>query len=93
MRLDGLGRTYRASGLGDFDWGAFTDVLDSAGKATTSIIAAARAPAGIVYPSMNTYPPPGGGISVGGAAEVSSKTLMWLGIGLVGVFLLARRST
>ncbi len=92
MRLNGLGRTYRASGLG-FDWGDFTDVLDSAGKATTSIIMASRAPGGIVYPSMSTYPPvvpPGGGVSAIGS--VSSNTLLLIGVGLVGVFLLSRRS-
>lgn len=95
MRLQGLGRAYRSSGLG-FDWGDFTDVLDSAGKATTSIIAASRAPGGIVYPSMSTYPPPygapgaPGGVSAIGS--ISSNTLILIGLGLAGVFLLSRRS-
>ena len=90
-------RRYRASGLGQdgFDWGSFSDIANSIGKATTSIITAARAPAGIVYPAMSTYPPvtpalpPGGGVSAIGA--VSSNTLLLGGLALVGVVLLARR--
>jgi hypothetical protein len=98
MRLNGLGRYYRASGLGDgFDWGAFTDVVDSAGKAATSIVAASRAPAGVVYPAMSTYPPvgvapgigPGGGVSAVGS--ISSNTLVWVGIAALGTLLLLRR--
>ena len=56
MRLSGM-RRRGMRGLG-FDWGDFSDVLNSAGKAATSIITAARAPGGVVYPSMSTYPPP-----------------------------------
>jgi Transglutaminase-like superfamily len=90
-------RRYRASGLGQFDWGSFTDILDSAGKATSSIIAAARAPIApypVVYPSMPGYPPigpqvpPGGGIAAAGT--ISKQTLL-LGGGLLAVLLLARR--
>ena len=101
MRLNGLGRTYRASALGQdgFDWSAFSDVLNSAGKAATSIIGAARAPAGIVYPAMATYPPPvgmapgiypGGGVSAVGS--VSSTTLVIGGLVLIGGLLILRRS-
>jgi Transglutaminase-like superfamily len=99
MRLGRMGRTYRASGLGQdgFDWGSFSDIANSIGKATTSIISAARAPAGIVYPSMPGYPPvpgvpgilPGGGVSAVGT--ISSNTLILGGAALVAVLLLARR--
>jgi transglutaminase-like putative cysteine protease len=98
---DALGRYYRASGLGQdgFDWSTFTDVLNAAGKATTSIIGAARAPGGIVYPSMPGYPPPqgfapgiypGGGVSAVGS--ISSNTMVLIGLGLAGVLLLTRRN-
>jgi Transglutaminase-like superfamily len=89
-------RRYRASGLGQFDWGSFTDIANSIGKATTSIITAARAPAGVVYPAMSVYPPvgppaipPGGGVSAIGT--VSSNTMLFGALALVGVVLLARR--
>jgi len=95
-----LGRTYRASALGQdgFDWGAFSDIVNTAGKATAGIITAARAPAGVVFPSMPGYPPvpgvpgvpPGGGVSAVGA--ISSQTLM-IGGALLLVILLARRSS
>lgn len=97
-RLNGLGRTYRSSGLGQdgFDWGSFSDIVGSVGKATTSIVAAARAPAGVVYPSMSVYPPVGGGIPPGGGVSavgsISSNTLVLIGAALVGVVLLTRRS-
>jgi len=93
MRLDGLGRYYRASGLGDFDWSGFTDVLNAAGKTTSSIIAAARAPAGFVYPSMSTYPPvTPPGVQAGGTMNLSNQTLIIGGIAaLLAVVLLSRR--
>lgn len=95
-RSSGLGRVYRSSSLGDFDWGEFTDVINAAGKATTSIVAAAKAPAGFVYPSMNTYPPVGyppigGGVSAVGS--ISQNTLIVGGLVAFGaVLLLSRRS-
>lgn len=100
-RLGPLGRMYRSSGLGQdgssFDWGSFTDIANSIGKATTSIITAARAPIApypVVYPSMPNYPtpgtvvPPGGGIA---AAGTISKNTLLLGGGLLAVLLLARK--
>ncbi|SRR5216684_4496243 len=93
-----LGRVYRPSALGDFDWGSFGDVVDSVGKATTSIVSAARAPGGVVYPSMSVYPPaygvapgvgPGGGVSAVGS--ISSNTLILIGAAALGVILLTRR--
>lgn len=94
MRLNGLGRNYRSSGLG-FDWGDFGDVLDAAGKATTNIIAAARAPSGFVYPSAGGYPPPpygapgapGGVTAIG---SISQNTLILGGLAVVAVLLLSR---
>lgn len=106
-RLGPLGRVYRASGLGQdgtsFDWGSFTDIANTIGKNTTAIITAARAPAGVVYPSMATYPSvpgllPGGGVSasvgvpgVSAVGALSSNTLLLGGLALVAVVLLARR--
>jgi hypothetical protein len=95
-RLDGLGRMYRSSGLGDFDWGTFTDVINAAGKATTSIVAAAKTP-GFVYPSMNAYgpvgyPTSGGGVSAVGS--ISQNTLIIGGLAAIGLVLVmsSRRS-
>lgn len=104
-RLGPLGRVYRASALGQdgFDWGSFTDIANAIGKNTTSIISAARAPAGIVYPAMPVYPSvpgllPGGGVSatvglpgVSAVGALSSNTLLLGGLALVAVVLLARR--
>jgi len=100
-RVGPLGRVYRASALGQdgsFDWGSFTDIANSIGKATTSIITAARAPVApypVVYPSMPGYPPvygptvpPGGGIAAAGT--ISKQTLL-LGGALLAVLVLARR--
>lgn len=99
MRLAGLGRVYRSSGLGQdgFDWSAFANVLNSAGNATANIVRAAQAP-GIVFPSSAAYPSvgvaptvlPGGGVSAVGS--VSSQTLVLIGAALVGVVLLTRRA-
>jgi hypothetical protein len=89
-RLDGLGQD-------GFDWGSFSDIVGSIGKSTSSIIQAARAPAGIVYPSAGLYPSPYGapavspyGVSpygspgvVGTLGGISSNTLLLLGLGLV----------
>jgi len=92
FRLSGM----RKRGLG-FDWGDFSDVIDSAGKAATGIISAARAPAGVVYPSYGAYPPPpgygapGGGGGVTAIGSISQNTLIIGGLALVGVLLLTRR--
>lgn len=102
-----LGRMYRASALGThyrlgqdgFDWGSFSDIANAVGKNVTSIVATARAPIGplpLVYPSMPSYPapggarvPPSGGISAAGS--LSSQTLILGGAALLAVVLLARR--
>jgi len=100
-----LGRYFpsRALGQDGFDWGSFSDIANSVGAATSSIVRAVNAPAIPVYPSMPAYPsplPPGyvppvapgllptGGVSATGS--ISSTTLILLG--LFGVVLLARRS-
>jgi Transglutaminase-like superfamily len=97
-----------ARGLGQFDWGAFSDIVNAAGKATSSIITAARAPGGIVYPSAAMYPSPYGvpgavspygtvspyGVPTTGSTvfgSLSGNTGLILGLGLVGVLLVARR--
>lgn len=105
-RLGPLGRVYRSSGLGQdgFDWGSFTDIANAIGKNTTSIISAAKAPAGVVYPSLPYYPgapgmiPAGGGVTgslnvpgVTAAGTFGSNTLLLGGLALVAVVLLSRR--
>jgi Transglutaminase-like superfamily len=99
-----LGRHYHASALGQdggFDWSAFQNVIDTAGKTTSSIITAARAPIApypVLFPSMPGYPtppgyptgvPPAGGITATGA--ISQQTLILGGAALLAVVLLARR--
>jgi hypothetical protein len=105
MRLDGLGRYYRASGLGQFDWSEFANVLNAAGGAASNVVRAVNAPALPVFPSMPGYPPPAGvataaypagyapGIYPGGGVSavgsISSPMLLLLGLG--AVLLIARR--
>ena len=101
MRLEGLGRVYRSSGLGQdgFDWSAFANVLNTAGTTAANIVRAVNAPGipGIVYPSAAAYPQgvappvlPGGGVSAVGS--VSTNSLILIGAALLGVVLLTRRS-
>lgn len=99
VRLDGLGRTYRTS-LGQFDWSDFASVLNAAGNAAGTVIRSTLAPSVPVYPSMPGYPapgaavpaavPPGGGVSAVGS--ISSNTMLLIGLGVVGVLLLTRRT-
>lgn len=102
-----LGRYYGSQGLGQdgFDWSTFSDIVKNIGTSTSQIIGAAKAPAGIVYPSYGAYPSPYGGASPYGTAYpspygpppvtaaltgISGNTLLLLG-GLGLVLLLGRR--
>jgi hypothetical protein len=96
-----LGTHMRLGRLGQdgFDWGAFANVIQSAGAATSSIVRAAQAPS-VVFPSAPGYPSPvpygtapsvlpGGGVSAVGS--ISGNTLLLLGAAFFGIVLLSRR--